>query len=34
MGNALPNVKAAADYVTDAIDDGGLVKAFKHFDLL
>ncbi len=34
MGNALPNVKAAADYVTDAIDDGGLVKAFKHFELL
>jgi hydroxymethylpyrimidine pyrophosphatase-like HAD family hydrolase len=34
MGNALPEVKAAADYVTAPIDEGGLADAFKHFNLI
>ncbi len=34
MGNAFPGVKEHADYVTDPIDEGGLVKAFRHFNLI
>lgn len=34
MGNAADFVKEAADYVTDDIDDDGLYKAFKHFELI
>ncbi len=34
MGNAKPAVKAAADYVTDAIENEGLHKALVHFGLL
>lgn len=33
MGNANPIVQAAADYVTDTVDNDGLAKALQHFDL-
>lgn len=29
-----PEIKAMADYVTDAVDDDGIYNAFKHFDLI
>lgn len=34
MGNAAPDTKAAADYITDDCDDDGLVNALKHFGVL
>jgi len=34
MGNGVEEVKQVANYVTDAIDDDGLYKALKHFDLI
>ena len=34
MGNAEPEVKAAADYVTADIDDDGIYKALQHLQLL
>jgi len=34
MGNAIPSVKAAADYVTDPVTEDGLWKAFKHLGLI
>jgi hydroxymethylpyrimidine pyrophosphatase-like HAD family hydrolase len=34
LGNAEPEVKAAADYVTADIDDDGLAKALEHFGLI
>ncbi|MCD7901858.1 MAG: Cof-type HAD-IIB family hydrolase [Bacteroides sp.] len=34
MGNARDQVKAAADYVTDTVDNDGIWKAFKHFNLI
>lgn len=34
MGNAWENVKACADYVTADIDDDGIEKALKHFELI
>lgn len=34
MGNANDAVKAAAAYVTDDVDDNGLVKALEHYGLL
>lgn len=34
MGNASDEVKSHADYVTDHIDNDGLYKAFKHFELI
>ena len=34
MGNALPAVKAAADYVTDSVDADGVEKALQHFGLI
>lgn len=34
MGNAEEAVKAAADYVTDSSEDGGITKALDHFGLL
>ncbi len=33
MGNASEKVKAAADYVTDHVDEEGLAKALRHFGL-
>ena len=34
MGNGGEKVKAAADYVTDTVDNGGIEKALRHFDLI
>lgn len=34
MGNAAPDVRASADYVTASVDDDGIVHAFRHFGLL
>ena len=34
MGNAVIEAKAAADYETDRIENDGIVKALKKFDLL
>lgn len=34
MGNAEDEVKQAADYVTDSVDDDGIYKALKHFSLI
>lgn len=34
MGNASDNVKKHADYVTASVDEDGLYKAFRHFELI
>ncbi len=34
MGNAEDDVKKAADYVTDDIDEDGLYNALKHFEII
>ena len=34
MGNGTPAAKAAADYVTDSVDEDGLEKAFRRLGLL
>ncbi len=34
MGNAVPQLIAAANYVTDNVDDDGIAKALKHFGLI
>ena len=34
MGNASDEVKASAAYVTDHVDEGGVVKALQHFGLM
>lgn len=34
MGNARDEVKQAADYVTDSVDDDGVFKALQHFELI
>lgn len=34
MGNANDNVKDIADYITDSVDDNGVVNALKHFGVL
>jgi hypothetical protein len=34
MGNANDTVKAAADYVTDSVDENGIENALKHFGLI
>jgi Cof subfamily protein (haloacid dehalogenase superfamily) len=34
MGNGGPEIKAAADYITDDVDEDGLYNAFKHLDLI
>ncbi|HBG41100.1 MAG TPA: Cof-type HAD-IIB family hydrolase [Porphyromonadaceae bacterium] len=34
MGNANDVVKQAADYVTDSVDDDGILNALKHFEIL
>ena len=34
MGNASDPVKAAADYVTDTVDNDGIEKALRHFGLI
>ena len=34
MGNGYESVKKSADYVTDDIDNDGLYKAFKKFNII
>ncbi|WP_197053520.1 HAD hydrolase family protein [Sphingobacterium sp. T2] len=34
MGNANPEVKAIADYITDDVDSDGIWNALKHFGVL
>lgn len=34
MGNAGEEVKQSADYVTDTVDEDGIFKALKHFNIL
>lgn len=34
MGNAVEEAKASADYETDRIENDGIVKALKHFELI
>ncbi len=34
MGNGTDSCKSVADYVTDVIDEGGIMHAFKHFGLI
>ena len=34
MGNAKDNVKASADYVTASVDEDGIYKALKHFEII
>jgi len=34
MGNASDDVKDAADYVTDSVDEDGIMKALKHFYMI
>ena len=34
MGNATDEAKAAADYVTDSVDENGIYNALKYFNLL
>lgn len=34
MGNSSDEVKRSADYITDSVDDNGVVNALKHFNLL
>ena len=34
MGNAGDDVKAAADYITDSVDDHGVANALRHFGLI
>ena len=34
MGNATPDVKAAADYITDSVDDDGVISALRHFGVI
>ena len=34
MGNAEEAVKRAADYITDTVDEDGVYKALKHFELI
>ena len=34
MGNAVPEVKAVADYVTDDVAHDGSVTAMRHFGLI
>jgi hypothetical protein len=34
MGNARDEVKACADYVTDSVDEDGIVKALRHYGII
>lgn len=34
MGNASEAVKASANYITDTVDNDGIMKALKHFDII
>ncbi|MBO8447756.1 MAG: HAD hydrolase family protein, partial [Bacteroidetes bacterium] len=34
MGNAVPEVRKHADFVTSTVDEDGVVAAVRHFGLL
>lgn len=34
MGNATDDVKAIADYITDSVQEDGIVSALKHFNII
>jgi hydroxymethylpyrimidine pyrophosphatase-like HAD family hydrolase len=34
MGNACPEAKAAADYITDDVDEDGVFNALRHFGVI
>jgi HAD superfamily hydrolase (TIGR01484 family) len=34
MGNGDEELKAAADYVTDTVENDGIMKAFEHYNLI
>lgn len=34
MGNSVPSIKKAAEFITADIDDNGLEKAFKHYNII
>ena len=34
MGNAVPELKEAADYVTERADQDGIARALAHFGLI
>jgi Cof subfamily protein (haloacid dehalogenase superfamily) len=34
MGNASDEVKKYADYITDSVDEDGVFKALKHFNVI
>ena len=34
MGNGLDIVKQSADYVTDSVDEDGIAKALRHFEVI
>ncbi|PAV29858.1 hydrolase Cof [Virgibacillus profundi] len=34
MGNAVPDLKAVADYTTDSVVDDGILKGLKHIELI
>ena len=34
MGNAKEKTKEAADYVTDTVENHGVLKALRHFELI
>jgi hydroxymethylpyrimidine pyrophosphatase-like HAD family hydrolase len=34
MGNANPEVKEIADYITDSVDENGIWNALKHFNII
>jgi hydroxymethylpyrimidine pyrophosphatase-like HAD family hydrolase len=34
MGNAVPQLRAAADYVTDDVEHDGIAKTLKHLGLI
>jgi hydroxymethylpyrimidine pyrophosphatase-like HAD family hydrolase len=34
MGNATPELKQHADYITTSVDEDGIMNALKHFKLI
>ena len=34
MGNLIDMVKKSADYVTDSVDNEGIEKALRHFEVI
>jgi hydroxymethylpyrimidine pyrophosphatase-like HAD family hydrolase len=34
MGNAIPELKSIADYVTSSVDEDGIANALRHFGII